>query len=120
MSKVVVVTGASSGVGRATAIALAVAGWEVVLVARRAEALQKTIDMAPAEARGRMHASPADIVDKGAVERIAADAKRLGPVAVLVNAAGTNILKRSLAEMSEERFREVFDVNLTGALNMIQ
>jgi len=44
MANVAVVTGASSGVGRATAIALASAGWEVTLIARRAEALKKTVE----------------------------------------------------------------------------
>lgn len=121
MAKVAVVTGASSGVGRATAISLTGAGWEVVLVARREEALHKTVEMAPAEARGRMHVWSGDIVDRGLVERLAHGVLgRFGKVEVLVNAAGTNIPRRSLAEMTEERFREVFDVNLTGALNMIQ
>ena len=121
MANVAVVTGASSGVGRATAIALASAGWEVTLIARRAEALKKTVEMAPAAARGRMHVTPADIVDRVAVERIAADVLgRFGRIDALVNAAGTNIPERSLEKMTEARYREVFDVNLTGALNTIQ
>jgi NADP-dependent 3-hydroxy acid dehydrogenase YdfG len=120
-TKTAIVTGASSGVGRATAIALATAGWDVALIARRADALQKTIDLAPPDARARMHAHPCDIADKSAVESIAgAFLQRFGRIDALVNAAGTNIPKRSLADMTEERFREVFDVNLTGALNTIQ
>lgn len=121
MAKVAVVTGASSGVGRATSIALAAAGWEVVLVARRADALTTTVEMAPAEASARMHARPGDIVDRTFVDAMAKDVlSRFQRVDVLVNAAGTNIPKRSLAEMTEERFREVFDVNLSGALYTIQ
>ena len=121
MPKTAVITGASSGVGRATAIALAAAGWEVALLARREDALRKTVSMAPADAQGRMHVHPCDIAKKTAVESVAkAFIERVGRVDALVNAAGTNIPRRSLAEMTEERFREVFDVNLTGALNTIQ
>lgn len=121
MLKTAVITGASSGVGRATAISLASAGWEVALLARRADGLRKTIDLAPADARGRMHAYPCDIANKPAVEAVAEDfLGRFGRIDALVNAAGTNIPNRSLAEMTEERFREVFDVNLSGALNTIQ
>jgi NADP-dependent 3-hydroxy acid dehydrogenase YdfG len=121
VAKVALVTGASSGVGRATSIALASAGWDVVIIARRADALARTVEMAPADARGRMHASPGDIVDRKFVDKLAKDVlARFGRVEVLVNAAGTNIPKRSLADMTEERFREVFDVNLSGALYLIQ
>jgi NAD(P)-dependent dehydrogenase (short-subunit alcohol dehydrogenase family) len=97
------------------------AGWDVVMIARRDEALRKTVEMAPADARGRMHVRPGTIVDRAFVDGVAKDVLgRFGRVEVLVNAAGTNIPKRSLADMTEERFREVFDVNLTGALNTIQ
>jgi NADP-dependent 3-hydroxy acid dehydrogenase YdfG len=120
-NKTAIVTGASSGVGRATAIALATTGWDVALLARRADALQKTIDLAPADARARMHAHPCDIANKSAVDAtVAGFVQRFGRIDALVNAAGTNIPNRSLAEMTDERFREVFDVNLTGALNTIQ
>ena len=122
MSKTAIITGASSGVGRATAVSLAAAGWEVALLARRADALQKTIDLAPADARARMHPHPCDIANKGVVESaVAAVLRQFGDrLDALVNAAGTNIPRRSLAEMTDDRFREVFDVNLTGALNTIQ
>jgi NADP-dependent 3-hydroxy acid dehydrogenase YdfG len=121
-TKTAIITGASSGVGRATAIALATAGWDVALLARRADALQKTIDLAPADARMRMHPHPCDIANKSAVDAIVATVlQRSGHrIDALVNAAGTNIPNRSLADMTDDRFREVFDVNLTGALNTIQ
>jgi NADP-dependent 3-hydroxy acid dehydrogenase YdfG len=120
MSKVTVVTGASSGVGRATAIALARAGWRVALVARRADALEKTVEMA-AEASNNMQAYPLDVSNKSAVETMAkAVLARFGRIDALVNAAGTNIPDRSLAALTDERLREVFDANLTGALNLVQ
>jgi NADP-dependent 3-hydroxy acid dehydrogenase YdfG len=121
MSKIAIVTGASSGVGRATAITLATAGWQVTLIARRADALKKTIDLAPPEARPRMQIAPADIVDRAAIESIVNTLlSKHTRIDALVNAAGTNIPDRSLAKMTEARYREVFDVNLTGALNTIQ
>jgi NADP-dependent 3-hydroxy acid dehydrogenase YdfG len=108
-------------VGRATAIALALAGWEVTLVARREAALAKTIEMAPSDARPRMHLAPGDIIDKRAVEAMTRGVlEKFGRIDALVNAAGTNIPERSLEKMTEARYREVFDVNLTGALNTIQ
>jgi NADP-dependent 3-hydroxy acid dehydrogenase YdfG len=108
-------------VGRATAIALAQAGWEVILVARREVALAKTIEMAPSDARSRMHLAPGDIIDKRAVETMAHSVlEKFSRIDALVNAAGTNIPERSLEKMTEARYREVFDVNLTGALNTIQ
>jgi NADP-dependent 3-hydroxy acid dehydrogenase YdfG len=120
MSKVAFVTGASSGVGRATAITLAAAGWEVTLVARRKEALEKTVELAPADARGRMRLAAGDVVDKAFVESVAKDLlAKHGRIDALVNAAGTNIPQRSLEAMTEQRYHEVFDVNLTGALNTI-
>ena len=121
MPNIAVVTGASSGVGRATAITLATAGWEVTLLARRAEALQKTINLAPPDARPRMHLAPCDITDNTAVQAIAKSVlAKHSRIDALVNAAGTNIPDRSLEKMTEARYREVFDVNLTGALNTIQ
>ncbi|HEY7120685.1 MAG TPA: SDR family oxidoreductase [Tepidisphaeraceae bacterium] len=121
MPRIAIVTGASSGVGRATAIALASAGWEVALIARRADALRKTVDLAPEGARPRLHPHPCDIVDNAAVASVVRSIlQRFARIDALVNAAGTNIPNRSLADMTDQRFHEVFDVNLTGALNTIQ
>ena len=121
LAKVAVITGASSGVGRATAIALATAGWQVACLARRVEALEKTREMAADGARSRLHLYPCDIAIREAVNQtIAAILSRFSRVDALVNAAGTNIPDRSLASMTEERFKEVFDVNLSGALYCIQ
>ena len=121
MSKVAVITGASSGVGRATAISLATAGWQVICLARRDDALRKTVELASSEARERMYARPCDIKSKSAVDTLAADVlARFGRVDALINAAGTNVPDRALAVMTEERYRDVFDTNLTGALNTIQ
>ena len=60
-------------------------------------------------------------MDRAAIERIAAEVlARFGRIDALVNAAGTNIPERSLEKMTEAQYSEVFDVNLTEALNTIQ
>ena len=121
MPKIAIVTGASSGVGRATAISLAAAGWDVTLIARRQSALEKTVEMAPAVARARMHLATGDVVDKSFVEATVKTVQaKHHRIDALVNAAGTNIPDRSLEKLTDQRFHDVFDVNLTGALNTIQ
>ena len=120
-TKVAIVTGASSGVGRATALSLAKAGYNVALIARRADRLQQITGDAPSDVRPRLHAQPADIADKAAVisivQKLLAQFERID---VLVNAAGTNIPDRSLAQLTDEKLKGVMDANLTGALNLIQ
>jgi NADP-dependent 3-hydroxy acid dehydrogenase YdfG len=120
-SKVAIVTGASSGVGRATALSLARAGYDVALIARRADRLQQIMSEAPSDVRPRLHPQPADIADKpgiiGIVNQVLAQFQRID---VLVNAAGTNIPDRSLAQLTDERLKAVMDANLNGALNLIQ
>ncbi len=119
--KIAIVTGASSGVGRASAIALANAGWEVACLARRATALEKTVQLAPEASRPRLHLYPCDITLRSAVdEAIGSVLKTHARIDALINAAGTNIPERSLAVMTEARYKEVFDVNLSGALYAIQ
>ena len=93
--KTAVVTGAGSGVGRATAIQLVAAGWSVVLVGRREEALRET-----AAATGRPEACRVEACNVGRAEDVRAMASRVvaawGGVEVLVNAAGTTVPRRAL------------------------
>src|SRR3954447_4532871 len=104
MSKVALVTGASSGVGRATAITLATAGWQVTLIARRAEALAKTIELAPPDARPRMHPAPCDIADESAVVAAVKNLlAKFNRIDARVNAAGTNTPDRALVTMTTEK-----------------
>jgi NADP-dependent 3-hydroxy acid dehydrogenase YdfG len=120
-NKVAIVTGASSGVGRATALSLARAGFHVALLARRAERLNEIVSTAPAGLREKLHPHPADIADKPAVQSIVQKVlSQFGRIDALVNAAGTNIPDRSLAQLTDGKFQHVFDTNLTGALNTIQ
>ena len=99
-SKTAVVTGAGSGVGQATALKLAAQGWKVAILGRRAEALKRTVKLAKKHAQ-QLLVIPCDIGD---VAQVAAMAKivlaKFKSVEVLVNAAGTNIPRRSLVELS--------------------
>lgn len=113
--KTAVVTGAGSGVGRAVALLLAREGWLAALVGRRQSALDETANLAGAQ-RASMQVCPCDITQPGQVETMAQRVLALfGKVDVLVNAAGINIPKRSLAELSYDNYRQIVDTNLTGA-----
>ncbi len=118
---VAVVTGAGSGVGRATVLKFAAAGWRVALVGRRAEALAETVALAPKAQRARLLPLPCDLGDAAAIAAMArATLSRFGRVDVLVNAAGQNIPRRSLAELSLADYTAVMDANVTGVLHTVQ
>ncbi len=114
-SKTAVVTGAGSGVGQATALALAKLGWKVAILGRRKSALNQTVKLA-GRLGSRMLVCPCDIGDAVAVAKMAKRVlKEFGNVEVLVNAAGTNIPCRSLAELSMKDYHEVINANMHGA-----
>ncbi|MGZ8921319.1 MAG: SDR family oxidoreductase [Limisphaerales bacterium] len=119
MTKVAVVTGAGSGVGRATAIKLAAQGWSVVLIGRTEETLRATAELSKrAEAClvARLKIGDLDATTKLAAEVL----KRFGRIDLLVNAAGTNVPKRSLEVLSMADYHEMMDSNLNGAFYLIQ
>jgi NAD(P)-dependent dehydrogenase (short-subunit alcohol dehydrogenase family) len=110
--RVVLVTGASSGIGRAAALRLGAAGATVLLVARTTAALD-AVATEIAAAGGTAHVHPCDLRDRDAVDRLAAAIlERHGGVDVLVNNAGRSI-RRSLA-LSHDRFH---DFERTMAVN---
>jgi NADP-dependent 3-hydroxy acid dehydrogenase YdfG len=120
MAQIAVVTGAGSGVGQAVVWRLARAGWRVALVGRRAATLDETIRQAGAGA-GRLLAVPCDISDQAAVAAMRDTVQaQLGPVDVLVNAAGTNTPRRSLDQLDAEDYRQVVRTNLDGAFYCVQ
>jgi NAD(P)-dependent dehydrogenase (short-subunit alcohol dehydrogenase family) len=120
-SPVAVVTGAGSGVGRATVLKFAAEGWQVVLIGRRAEALAETIALAPIAVRGRLAAMPCDLGQPDAIHALAAEVvARLGRVDVLVNAAGNNIPRRALSDLSRADYAAVMDANVNGVLYLVQ
>lgn len=113
MSKVAIVTGAGSGIGRAVSLALAGAGWRVALAGRRAEALQATLARGPT---GAMLAVPTDVSDADQVEALfAKTVATFGRVDLLFNNAGSGAPPTEIDEHDIGHWRRVVDVNLTGA-----
>jgi len=119
---VAVVTGASSGIGEETAVALAGRGFHVVLAARREEKLQAVAERCVQEADRRGHAVHAvahvtDVTSRDQVRSLVADAeKRFGRLDVMVNNAGSGLFARVM-ETSPDDMRRIFDVNFYGVLH---
>jgi NAD(P)-dependent dehydrogenase (short-subunit alcohol dehydrogenase family) len=111
--RVAVVTGGSSGIGRAVALALAGAGAAVVIIARDQAKLDGTVGDVAA-AGGQAAAVSADLGDRAAVDRAGAQASDpFGPPDILVNCAGVNH-RPPLAELTLGLWDELMAVNLTA------
>ena len=112
--KVAMVTGAGSGIGRASSIALLGAGYHVVLAGRRADALQQTIALA-GELGANTLAVPTDASDPAAVVRLFdATREKFGRLDVLFNNAGAGVPAIPMEDLSFEQWKTVLDVNLTA------
>jgi NAD(P)-dependent dehydrogenase (short-subunit alcohol dehydrogenase family) len=116
-SKIALVTGASSGIGEASALALSQAGYTVVLTGRR----QAVLDEVARRAATPALALAADLTDPAAVTALfAAIQAKFGRLDVLFNNAGTNAPAIPLEDLSLEQWRTVLDTNLTGAFLCLQ
>ena len=112
MTRVAVVTGAGSGIGRAIALALSEAGYAVVLAGRRADALEATC--VPGKT---MLAVPTDVTDEAAVSALFDRAvAEFGRVDLLFNNAGYNAPALPLDELPVSELRTVIDINILGAM----
>ena len=111
--RVAVVTGASRGIGAATAEAVAAAGAHVILAARDREALDGVASRIR-HAGGQATAVPTDVSNAAEVDRLFAAARSAGPPAALVCAAGT-LTTAPFGETTPEIWAETLAVNLTGA-----
>jgi short-subunit dehydrogenase len=112
----VLITGASSGIGRALASALAKQGANVALVARNEPKLRE-LERDLAQCPGQRLVAPADVAKPEQVERaIAATLERFGRIDVLVNNAGKGFCG-SVEQTSLEEFRDLFDTNFFGAFH---
>lgn len=109
--RVAVITGASSGIGAATAQTLAAAGYQVVLGARRLERLRQVA--APLGGR----ALPLDVTDATSVAAFAADVPRCD---VLVANAGGAFGLAPIAEASDEQWQRMFDTNVLGVMRTVR
>jgi len=112
--KVAIVTGAGSGIGRASALALLREGYSVALAGRRAEALAQSIAQAGTGARAL--AVPTDVTDPESVRQLFdMTTSTFGRIDLLFNNAGTGAPAVPLEDLTIEQWRRVVDVNLTGA-----
>ncbi|PHQ94626.1 MAG: short-chain dehydrogenase, partial [Marinosulfonomonas sp.] len=110
MNKTIIITGASSGIGAATAKVFLAAGWQVGLIARRRAALE-----AVAAGHGAAHVLPADVTDEDALGgAFGTFAKATGRLDVLFNNAGSFGPAGLIDEISVAAWRGVVDLNLTG------
>jgi NAD(P)-dependent dehydrogenase (short-subunit alcohol dehydrogenase family) len=117
--KTAVVTGGTSGIGRAISLGLADAGADVVATGRRQQQVEEAA--AEIEERGRQSLRLAsDVCDRGSLEKLlAATLDRFGKVDILVNCAG--IIKRTpTLDLSEEEWANIINTNLTGTLRASQ
>ena len=114
-TKVALVTGAGSGIGRAVSLALQAAGYSVVLAGRRAAPLDETAAMAAPDG-GRMLAVPTDVGKPEAVRALFASTNEMfGRLDVLFNNAGSSAPGIPMEELTYEQWMAVVDANLTGA-----
>ncbi|MFJ9415020.1 SDR family oxidoreductase [Streptomyces sp. NPDC101227] len=115
--QLVLVTGAASGIGRATAFAFAEAGARIIAVDRDAEGAARTADMARLIGAPQAWGETVDVSDEAAMEKLAdkVDAE-YGTVDVLVNNAGIG-LSGSFLDTTTEDWKKVLDVNLWGVIH---
>ena len=118
-SKVAIVTGAGTGVGKAAALALLADGYRVVLAGRRPEPLAEVI--AESGAADRAFAVPTDVSNPDSVKALFdATVARFGRVDVLFNNAGVSAPGIPLEDLTLEQWKNVVDINFTGVFLCIQ
>jgi len=118
--QVALITGAGSGVGRASALAFLNAGWQVVLAGRRADALAATI-VAAGERGADALAVPTDVGDPASVRALFdAAVARFGRLDFLFNNAGTGAPAIPLEDLKYEQWMTVVNANLTGTFLCMQ
>ena len=112
--KIALVTGAGSGIGRASALGLLEAGWTVALAGRRAEALEETAAMA-GDAASRAHAMPTDVTDTGSLQALFDGiTEKFGRLDFLFNNAGGGSPPDPFEDIPKETWDQVVAVNLTA------
>jgi NADP-dependent 3-hydroxy acid dehydrogenase YdfG len=116
--RVAIVTGASSGIGEATAFRLATLGAKVAVAARRTERLDALVDRISA-AGGTALAVALDVTDRSAVTAAAQQvADKLGPVDLVFNNAGVQLIS-AIDDLKVDDWQRQIDLNVTGVMNVI-
>lgn len=114
LSKVALVTGAGSGIGRAVALGLLADGYKVVLAGRRLEPLQALVESARADG-GEALAVPTDVRDPASVDALFATVEEVyGRLDVIFNNAGINAPAVPMDELGIEQWLNVINTNVTG------
>ncbi len=117
--KVALVTGASSGLGRRAAVALAEAGAKVALTARRVDRLE-ALAAEIAGMGGQAAPFALDVRDPGAIEQVVADIEAaMGPIEILVNNAGVSVVKRP-EDFTLEDYDYIHETNVKGPFFLAQ
>jgi NAD(P)-dependent dehydrogenase (short-subunit alcohol dehydrogenase family) len=112
--RIAIVTGAGSGIGRASALALLAEGYNVALAGRRVDALEETAGMA-GTGGGRALPVATDVTDPASVEALFASVKRaFGRLDVIFNNAGGNVPSTNFGDLTVEQWNRIVAVNLTG------
>jgi len=115
LRRVAIITGAGSGIGKATALALLQEGWCVALAGRHAEFLETTVKEAGPHGPQAL-AVPTDVSEPASVRALFAKTKgAFGRLDLLFNNAGTGAPPIPLEDLTYEQWKSVVDVNLTGA-----
>lgn len=115
MTKVALVTGASSGIGRNAAISLASAGFSVIGTARGMTGLEETAELCD----GKMEVIASDVTDLASVDALFEIIReKHGRLDVLFNNAGNMLPSINFGDLEFEQFKSVIDVNLNGAFLM--
>jgi len=115
MSKIALVTGASSGIGKACALALLQEGWQVVLVGRRADALAATVSEAGPHA-ANAHDIPTDLSQEPQVKALFEQIRsRFGRLDLVFNNAGIFLPYALPGDLPGDEWRRAVDTNLNGA-----
>lgn len=112
MSKIALITGGSSGIGRNATFTLAKAGWTVIATARRQDALDETASAA----EGHVVGIASDVTDEASIDALFAKiAKDHGRLDVVFNNAGNNVPSTNFGELEFADWNHVMNVNLNGA-----
>jgi NAD(P)-dependent dehydrogenase (short-subunit alcohol dehydrogenase family) len=117
--KIAVVTGGTSGIGRALSLGLAEAGADVVASARRQQQVDETATAIEAVGRQTLRIT-SDVCDRPTLDKLlAATIERFGKVDILINCAGI-IKRKPTLDLPEEEWTSIIDTNLTGTLRACQ